>query len=257
MFHHRIDRETPTIVIFHWLLLSFLAGNVNSGGLLACGRFVSHVTGFYTLFGQSAADVTWDSALGLLSIPFYFLIGVMVSAYLVERPVHRGEKTHYALVMGLVVVSLTLAALLGNQGYFGAFGETHLKTEYLLLALLCMGSGLLNGAVSVASGHTVRVTHMTGNTTDLGIGLVRTWSLEKNSVRYQDEMRAVGLRAGIIGAFALGSAIGAFLFLRFHYLGFLLPAALALYTLIWEAYVSTMVFIPKIPEHDREIDPMD
>jgi len=234
MFHHRLDRETPNTVIFHWLLLTFLAGNVNSGGLLACGRFVSHMTGFYTLFGQSAASLTWDAALGLLSIPFYFLMGVMLSAYFVERPVHRGKKSNYGFVMGLVFICLILAAGLGSFGYFGVFGDTHLKTEYLLLALLCMASGLQNGAVSVASGHAVRVTHMTGNTTDLGIGLVRTWSLAKNTTRYKDEMRGVGLRAGIIGAFALGSAFGAVLFIKFQYLGFLLPAGIALYTLIWE-----------------------
>src|SRR5271154_2495994 len=104
MFHHRIDRSTPPLAIFHWLLLTFLAGNVNSGGLLACGRFVSHMTGFYTLFGQNAASLTWDAALGLLSIPFYFLIGVMVSAYFVERPVHQGKKSHYGFVMGLVFI---------------------------------------------------------------------------------------------------------------------------------------------------------
>ena len=80
MFHHRIDRDTPAVVILHWLLLSFLGGSVNSGGLLACGKFVSHVTGFYTLFGQSAASMSWDAALGLFSIPVYFLGGVMISA---------------------------------------------------------------------------------------------------------------------------------------------------------------------------------
>jgi uncharacterized membrane protein YoaK (UPF0700 family) len=253
MFHHKIDRETPNVVIFHWLLLSFLGGNINSGGLLACGRFVSHMTGFYTLFGQSAANFTWGSALGLLSIAVYFLIGVMISALLIERPIHRGDKPHYVFVMGLMFVCLVSSSVLGNFGFFGNFGETHLKTEYLLLALLCMASGLLNGAVSIASGHTVRVTHMTGNTTDLGVGIVRTLSVKKNTTVYQDELRAVGLRTGIIASFTLGSAAGAVLFIRFRYDGFLLPAAIALYTMIWETYfnlrnkktgISTLIFIP-------------
>lgn len=210
------------------------------------------MTGFYTLFGQSAACLTWDSAFGLLSIPFYFLMGVMISAFLVERPIHRQEKPHYILVMGLVCICLSLSAVLGNFGFFGKFGETHLKTEYVLLALLCMASGLQNGAVSIASGHTVRITHMTGNTTDLAIGIVRTWCLEKHTGAHGDEVRAVGLRTGIISAFATGSAVGAVLFIRFHYNGFFLPAGIALYTLIWESYfnhrnegVNTLVFIPR------------
>ena len=236
MFHHRIDRDTPSFVIFHWMLLSFLAGDINSGGLLACGRFVSHMTGFYTLFGQSAAHMTWDEAIGLLSIPFYFLFGVMISAYLVERPVHLGRKPHYALVMTLAFICLTLAAILGSFGWFGNFGETHLKSGYFLLALLCTASGLQNSAVSCSSGHSVRVTHMTGNTTDLGIGIVRVFSLKKHTAHHQDELRAAWLRAGIISAFAIGSAVGAVFFIRFQYLGFLLPAILALYTAIHEAY---------------------
>jgi uncharacterized membrane protein YoaK (UPF0700 family) len=235
MFHHRINRDTPAAVIFHWFLLSFLAGNVNAGGFLAGGRFVSHMTGFYTLFGQSAAQFTWDSALGLLSIPLYFISGTMLAAYLVERPIHRGLRPHYALVMILVFSCLFLSAVLGNSGWFGEFGEVHLKVDYTLLALLCMASGLQNAAVSCASGHSVRVTHMTGNTTDLGIGIVRVWALEKNTPHRQDELRAAWVRGGIIGSFALGSALGAFLFLRYQYLGFLLPAALALYTAIREA----------------------
>lgn len=238
MFHHRIDRETPTYVLFHWLLLSFLAGSINSGGLLACGRFVSHMTGFYTLFGQSAAHWTWDEAIGLLSIPLYFLLGTMISAYLVERPIHRGREPHYVLVMNLVFGCLVLASVLGACGWFGTFGETHLKAEYFLLALLCMASGLQNAAVSSASGHSVRTTHMTGNTTDLGIGIVRVWSIQKHTAHYEDEARAAWLRAGIILAFALGSAVGAVLFIQFHYLGFLLPAALALYTAMHEAVAA-------------------
>jgi uncharacterized membrane protein YoaK (UPF0700 family) len=254
MFHHKIDRDTPRVVVFHWLLLSFLGGNVNSGGLLACGRFVSHVTGFYTLFGQGAATLSWDVALGFLSIPIYFLAGVMISAYLVEKPIHRGQKPHYVLVMGLVCTCLSLVAIMGHLGTFGVFGDTHLKSSYLFIALLCMASGLQNGAVSIASGHTVRITHMTGNTTDLGIGIVRAFFMRKNTGAHADEVRAVRLRTGIISAFALGSAVGAVLFLQFHYDGFFLPAAIALYTLIWESYfnrrrtdggVNTLVFIPK------------
>ena len=96
---------------------------------------------------------------------------------------------------------------------------------------------------------------MTGNTTDLGIGIVRALLLQKDSVRYQDEIRAVSLRAGIITTFALGSAVGAVLFIHFQYLGFLLPASIALYTLIWETYVSTVIFIRKSPHQISELDP--
>ncbi len=254
MFHHKIDRDTPKVVVFHWLLLSFLGGNINAGGLMACGRFVSHVTGFYTLFGEDVAMLKWGAALGIFSIPFCFLIGVIISALLVARPIYRKEKPHYILVMALVCGCLSAVVILGRYGFFGGFGETELVTAYGLLALLCTASGLQNAAVSIASGHTVRITHMTGNTTDLGIGIVRAICMGKDAESRADEVRAMGLRAGIIASFALGATVGAVFFLRFRYNGFLLPAAIALYVLMWEAYfnyrsdkgggINTLIFIP-------------
>jgi uncharacterized membrane protein YoaK (UPF0700 family) len=247
MFHHRIDKDTPSSVILHWLLLSFMAGNVNSGGLLACGRFVSNVTGFYTLAGESAAHLSWDAAIGFLSIPFFFLTGVMISAYLVERPIHLERKPRYVFVMILVSALLVASAFFGTLGKFGEFGESHLKIDYTLLALLSLSSGLLNAAISVASGHSVRITHMTGNTTDLGIGIVRLRTLLKTGASYESEMRAVLLRTGILVFFTLGSAVGAYILLLVHYLGFLLPAAIALYTGVREGFSEEGTFLSISP----------
>jgi uncharacterized membrane protein YoaK (UPF0700 family) len=234
MFHHRMDRETPRITILHWFLLSVIAGMVNTGGLLACGSFVSHVTGIYAHFGRNAGNLTWDTAVGLLSVPFYFSMGVMISAFFVERPKHRGGKSHYALVMTLALACLILATALGQWGYFGTFGDNELKTEYLLLALLCLASGLQNGATSVATSNAVRPTHMTGTTTDIAVGVVRVWSLPKDATRRKDEISGLKMRCGLIVSFILGCAMGAELYIRFEYLGFLVHAALVVYTIIWE-----------------------
>jgi uncharacterized membrane protein YoaK (UPF0700 family) len=237
MFYHRIDHQPPRSVILHWFLLSFLAGSINAGGLLSCGRFVSHMTGFYTLFGKSAASLRWDEMLGLFTIPIYFLVGSMISAVLVEHPIHRGQKPHYSLVMFMECVCLFLAAGLGYFGGFGDFGDSvHLKADYVLLALLCMASGLQNSAVSCASEGTVRTTHMTGNTTDLGIEIVRIWSLRKKTFEKKRESRTAWTRAGIMFSFAIGSAVGAALFIRFHYLGFIFTGAIALYIAIRELW---------------------
>jgi uncharacterized membrane protein YoaK (UPF0700 family) len=235
---HRIDRNTSRSVVFHWLLVCFLAAMVNVGGVLTCGHFVSHMSGFYMVFGQHVATITWDTIASLASIPFFFFVGVMISAYLCARPAQQGRKPHYIISMGLVLVCLCLAATLGSMGYFGEFGETQLRTEYLLIALLCMASGIQNGAGSIATANAVRSTHMTGTTTDLAIGVVRIWAIEKNTDAYHNETRAIVLRGGSILAFVLGAAIGAELFIRFHYLGFLFPAVLVLYVMIYASFGS-------------------
>ncbi|MGZ3699214.1 MAG: YoaK family protein [Bdellovibrionota bacterium] len=233
MFKHTLyNDDTDLKTSFHWFLLSFLAGNVNAGGYLACGRFVSHVTGFATLFGIDAAHGSWDMAAGILSVPLYFLLGVMISAYLIDRPYHRGRTPHYALVMALVCGCLTLAALGGHYHLFGAFGDVRLSQDYFLLSLLCMASGLQNAAITTSSGHTVRTTHLTGVTTDLGIGLVRAFTGMHDRKFFLREIKANELRIGTIVSFAIGSATGAILFLKVKYLGFLLPAGIAFYAML-------------------------
>lgn len=216
-----------------WMLLSFASGAVNAGGYLACHRFVSHVTGFATLAGTAAARTHWFEALGMLTVPVYFLMGVIVSANLIDRRLHLGLVPHYATVMGLVATLLTAASVAGAVGWFGAFGAAEqLGREYILLALLCAASGLQNAAVTTASHATIRASHLTGITNDLGIGIVRWFSLSRDHSLRQREGKLNSLRLGTIVSFMLGSALGAVMFLRFEYWGFLMPAAVALYGVI-------------------------
>jgi uncharacterized membrane protein YoaK (UPF0700 family) len=233
MFKHTLSDDLPPAAVFHWFLLAFLSGSVNVGGFLACGRFVTHMTGFATLFGMHAGDGRWDAAVGISSIPAFFLLGVMVSAHLVDRPFRRGGRPHYGLVMLLVSACLLAATLFGYFGVFGAFGEEiRLKQDYFLLALLCAASGLQNAAITTSSGASVRTTHLTGLTTDLGIGLVRAWSAPATAEGREAavlEWKWAGVRIGTWTAFAVGGAMGAVLYMRYRYLGFAMPAGLALY----------------------------
>jgi uncharacterized membrane protein YoaK (UPF0700 family) len=233
MFRHRISETVSIKTHVDWFLLSFLAGNVNSGGYLACHRFVSHVTGFATLAGVDFASSHWGDAIGMLTVPMYFLFGVTVSAYFVDRRIHEGKRPRYWLVMGIEMICLALAAFGGLSGWFGFFGDSHeIERNYSLLALLCAASGLQNAALTSASGATIRTTHLTGITTDLGIGLIRAASLEDNDPRRQMETHANLLRFGTILSFMVGSGVGAVLFLQSGYAGFFLPAGLAGYAMI-------------------------
>ena len=231
MFHHRLDDDFGKTVFAQWYLLSFLSGNVNAGGLLAAGSFVTHLTGFATLFGLKAAVGAWGPALGILSVPAFFLMGAMASAYLVDYRFRKGLKPHYDWVMGAVSVCLLFVAIAGHLNMFGSFsGLLRLRQDYIFLVLLCLASGLQNAAITTASGASVRTTHLTGITTDLGIGLVRAWS-SRSSIHPEHlrEVRANWLRIGTIVSFTCGSAVGAALFFRLNFLGFLLPAAIAIY----------------------------
>jgi uncharacterized membrane protein YoaK (UPF0700 family) len=226
-------RRTYLLASFNWFLLSFLAGNVNAGGFLSCQRFVSHITGFSTLFGIEYANGDFDKAAGILSVPAFFILGAMLSAYLIDRPFHRGKTPHYATVIGLVSLCIFAACLGGHLGFFGIFGESlRLKSDYFLLALLCAASGLQNAAITTSSGAAVRTTHLTGITTDLAIGLVRAQAKSKESNSFKREMRSNWIRIGTIFSFTLGSVVGALCFRKWQYLGFILPASIAFYEML-------------------------
>lgn len=245
MFKNSLDSKFYLKTFFHSFLLSFLAGNVNAGGFMACGRFVTHVTGFATLFGVDLARGDWQAGIGIMSVPLYFLVGSMISAYLIDKRIHEGRRAAYPVVMGLITACLLLAAFGGHFSLFGIFGQgIDLRKDYILLALLCGASGLQNAAVTTFSGAVVRTTHLTGITTDLGIGIVRAVFSAPTKKDYCREVRANWLRAITVLSFMFGSVVGAFLFLTYNYLGFLLPALIAFYAMIVTQFAGDDIPMP-------------
>ena len=70
--------------------------------------------------------------------------------------------------------------------------------------------------ITSAFGAVVRTTHLTGITTDLGIGLVRLFTSSSlgdlAGPTRQRESRATIMRVGIISFFILGSTFSSFIF---------------------------------------------
>jgi uncharacterized membrane protein YoaK (UPF0700 family) len=229
MFKHHFDETPDNIVVLHWFMLSFSGGCINAGGFLATGKFVSHVTGFATLFGVGLMKGQAGVAAGILAVPLFFLLGAFIAGLLIDWPIHRGMKPHFDWVMGLCATCLILTAGEGEIFHFGMFESIRVEESFFLMMLLCLASGLQNGAITSSSGKSVRTTHLTGLTTDLGLGLARTLTLGTRSERLQKEARANYLRIGSILSFVLGSAVGAWFFVNLGYRGFLIPAVIAIY----------------------------
>lgn len=230
MFRHRFHDHVGLTVHFNWFLLSFMAGSINVGGFLSCQRFVSHVTGFATLAGVDMALGSTGDALAILSIPFYFLGGVVLAGYFTDARIVRGKQPLYPMIMLIVSFCLVLVTVGGMNSWFGVFGhEAVIKDDYFLLALLCGASGLQNAAITSASGGTMRTTHLTGMTTDLGLGLVRGYFLKHDPQHLKHEVTINIRRIISISSFILGSAVGAVFFLKYGYVGFALPSLIAIY----------------------------
>jgi uncharacterized membrane protein YoaK (UPF0700 family) len=208
-----------------WMAMALQAGVFNVGGFLACQRFVSHVTGFATYFGVEVAQPEGRHAAGMLAVPLFFIFGAMLSGVLVDLRIKQHKLPRYYVAFG-IIFGLSLIVLVGGVlGYWGKFGHIlESRRDYTLLILLCLICGIQNGTITTVSRSVVRTTHLTGITTDLGIGLVRF--LNRNKIpadTIPNEGKANLMRIGIVSFFILGSVIGAFLFKRFEYGGFALP----------------------------------
>ena len=241
MFVHQPDTADKKLVIGHWFLLALNGGMINAGGFLATGRFVSHVTGFATLFGVHLAHDKPDIAIGALTVPLFFLFGSFLAGFLIDRPIYRGEVPHFDWVMGMSAICLFLSALGGEAAQFSLFRMTaHTVSVYFLMALLCLACGLQNGAITSSSGSTVRTTHLTGLTTDLGLGIARLVTYKSEDKKRKKEVRANWLRIGTILSFLIGSTIGAYLFLKFGHRSFMIPGVIASYA-TWHGYKAKII----------------
>jgi hypothetical protein len=71
-------------------------------------------------------------------------------------------------------------------------------------------------------------THLTGLTTDLGIGLIRVLTPSHRLNTRKNEIRANSMRFGTIVAFSAGAGFSTIFYSRLEYWGFALPTLIAL-----------------------------
>lgn len=210
-----------------WSVLAFQAGWINAGGFLASHRFVSHVTGFATQFGYDVALSKWKDAFGMLTVPLFFLGGAMMAAYYVDRPLNQNKKGQFHILLLLIGIFLAAVTVLGVSGVFGAFGqELDIYRSYLMIALLCLSSGMQNAGTTTASNGFVRTTHLTGITTDLGIGLVRNMQSHDEQKRSRESSRNQ-VRMLVVLFFAAGSVISSVIFIEHGFIGFIVPSCIS------------------------------
>lgn len=220
--------------LFLWFLLAFQGGFVNVGGFLAVHRFVSHMTGFGTWIGVELVQKNYLDTLGMMAVPTSFLIGAMVSAWFIERRRMKKKRPKYSVVFTLMILLFLTITLLGHFKFFGIFGEPfNYSRDYVLLFILTFVCGLQNAVISSASGAVVRTTHLTGVTTDLGIGLVRLWTDRHHFTKKDNkELFATFFRSGIIFSFIFGSVIGALIFTKLAFLGFFVPLLISIFVML-------------------------
>ena len=197
------------------LTLAFIAGAVNAGGYLAVSQYTSHMTGILSSLSDNLAVNRLDLVASGLAAWFSFLCGAATSSILINWARRRKLHSEYAMSLMVEAMLLLVFGLLGaNLRLFVGFFVP------ATVLLLCYLMGLQNAIITKVSHAEIRTTHMTGNTTDLGIELGKLiyWNRDDSRpekvLANREKMR---IHSALIGLFVLGGVAGALGFKRVGY----------------------------------------
>jgi uncharacterized membrane protein YoaK (UPF0700 family) len=227
---YRLEREefvkSPYLAL--WSVLGFQAGYVNAFGFFACGRYVSHVTGFGTQIGVALANQRGAFALELLGFPLSFIAGAFVSACLTSARIETQLRPRFDVVTALIPALLASLVVAGGSGIFGPFGEDLVQgRDFVLLFLLSFVCGMQNGCFAVLTKGQIRTTHLTGISTDIGTDLARLAFGRLQGIENQLTRRTNASRLLTLLSFAGGSIVSALVGPQFEYMSLIVPLVTA------------------------------
>lgn len=209
---------------FLWALLAFQGGYINIAGLLTVHIFVSHITGFSAHFSINILSGEILQAVYFLLVPFFFLCGSFFSSLFTEIRKKRQQQPVYIHILCTLSFLFFLITILGLNDFFGKFGEEFSSfRDFVLLSMLAFACGSQNAIFTHYSSSIIRTTHLTGITTDLGIGLAK-YFISKN----KREFLINKVRIELILSFLIGSFAAAYLLPKLSFLGFLIPSFISL-----------------------------
>ena len=243
-----IHCETPQAVynarnIPFWLLSAFKAGFINSAGFLLIGEFVSHVTGFGTRVGIAIGHHGYFMGLELLIIPIAFIGGGIATSAILDRKKFSEEVPAYYKVQGLITLLIAVVIGIGEKGWvsdkiqFGADWSYSLA-EFVVLGLLCFICGLKNGLVAWTTHGKIRVTHLTGLSTDIGLNFIHMFKPRSLSPRFKETAKVNVVRMLIMLCFSVGAFTSAIIFPQIGYQGFFIVFFISLIMTIYSIYDS-------------------
>jgi uncharacterized membrane protein YoaK (UPF0700 family) len=189
-------------------VLAFIAGFVNVIGLLGFEhQAVTHLTGTTSMLAAALADLDAVAALHLVGIIGAFLLGTVISGFVIQdSTLELGRRYGVALMLESVLLCAAVPLLTRNS-VFGIYSAS-------------CACGLQNAMVSAYSGAVVRTTHLSGMFTDLGIFLGHAL----RGIPF--DRRRLSLCGVIISGFLCGGVAGTVAFRALSYSALLIPGGL-------------------------------
>jgi uncharacterized membrane protein YoaK (UPF0700 family) len=199
-----------------WLVSAFKAGFINSAGFLITGKFVSHITGFGTHAGIAIGHEDFFFGAEILFIPVFFILGGIVTYFQVQ-----------ALITFMIAVVILAGELGLKKGISFDADNNYNLLEFFICSTLCFVCGLKNGLITWATYGKVRVSHLTGTATDIGLNFIRSFNKNQPAPRFKENKKVNGVRIMILLSFILGAVISAVTIPMIGYKGFLIVLAIS------------------------------
>jgi uncharacterized membrane protein YoaK (UPF0700 family) len=192
------------------VILAFIAGAINAGGLMAVGEYTSHMTGIVSAIADYVVLYKIKAALAALAFLFSFVAGATISAIIINWA--RQREMHAEFAMPLMLEALLLSL-------FGIAATNASSTSVsLIVPLLCFIMGLQNAIITKISNSEIRTTHVTGLATDIGIEIGKYFYFhgEQNG-NVTMNLHKLKVHASLLFSFLVGGIIGAAAFKMFGF----------------------------------------
>ncbi|WP_087137555.1 YoaK family protein [Elizabethkingia meningoseptica] len=214
-------------------LTAFTAGTINIASLLIFLSFTSNVTGHYAILAAEISKGNWTQVAVVGGWIFLFFFGSFLSNLIVINFNKKSKYFAHAMPIALEIICLLFVGVYGQFYYQRTLEET----EYLV-ALMLFSTGLQNGLTASISNFSVKTTHLTGTTTDLGI-LFSMFTHKK----YRKNPELIG-RAKLLMSIMLAYILGAvFSGLTYYYLEFRVFYVISLCLLVVIGYDSYKIHL--------------
>ena len=214
-------------------LTAFTAGTINIASLLIFLSFTSNVTGHYAILAAEISKGNWTQVAVVGGWIFLFFFGSFLSNLIVINFNKKSKYFAHAMPIALEIICLLFVGVYGQFYYQRTLEET----EYLV-ALMLFATGLQNGLTASISNFSVKTTHLTGTTTDLGI-LFSMFTHKK----YRKNPELIG-RAKLLMSIMLAYVLGAvFSGLTYYYLEFRVFYVISLCLLVVIGYDSYKIHL--------------
>ncbi|MPR33593.1 YoaK family protein [Salmonirosea aquatica] len=209
------------------VLTAFSAGMVNVASVIIFFAFASNVTGHYAILAQEISRGQWYQVAVVMGWILLFFLGSFVSNFIVINLTHKNKYVAHALPLVLEMACLLGVGVYGQFSYQGTLVETEILVAFMLFSM-----GLQNGLTASISNFSVKTTHLTGLTTDLGI-LVSMFTQKE----YRADRVLVGkakLLFAIAGSYLTGGVLAGVLYDSLQFRVFYVVSAVIVVVILYD-----------------------